>query len=961
MPIQRLISTAAPAASTTAAASAPGASTGAGAAPAPAADAAPYTERFARWSKTNEARLKESAPGKTRNRSFYASKLKGLVCSRHTANPPVIAFGADNAAWGLESAQEFVSLLYMQKAEWLNPDKIDKVELAQAVYEVLAKNPEGAVDAYLKAIHFPRSLEDVKDDFGHGAGYYAHRWRPLAFDSAGNLVGCVLPFVLNHDALASLHVLRDVLAALQAWFGMTTGLERASHFKDRETAAASVVAKTLDIFSKAPSPWEAKEIGRQLREIAPQLEAELRAAFAHGDAGDLCRVGPKTEQFEQDIGKVKAHLYNKAAELKGNERSIQYRAASSAVKLTGGIAALGAAKGGPAAAGIAAATLALSSIPHLVYHLTDAGVDDARAKGMATLENNLKMVDQWINTTEFSAQEIAATYDAYYRGLISRQQCADALSRAFNMKAVCGLTELMGGVQASVANKLLEGQLAKTIGQMVCAHKKATSAGLPPCVREHYRKATQRYEQKAERLFQDLCHLKGMSHHIEQALRANTEEATVQSLDEASAALHRIQDQDVHTLLTSRSLEQQADVMGKARTLNRDDMFKYGISYGVNNIAELAATGATFGLSTHTAANLLAGQDTGPKRYGVAGMLSALTGPASYTVSGQRTNMKDAHGAPRAQLQQVAWQPSGVRPAFAVALDAAAPGAHSGPSVIQTLRNIRDHGATPDKLAVDAGAFQYEIDFTKTQPYSDERQAAMRLRDKGRLKAENGKIALRLFWVALRALGTDRAKTHLKAIKEERARIFSLKGDVRNKLRQENGALLSKALQDAAATDLSTVSMDDFMRALNDGLAPPLPTRVHRVPPVMPEAMSRLLDGHAGNATHLVLRTSDGRFLCASRPGIGQPWTVEAPGGRGAPLGEFFASQQCELQEIGVIPFTWREDLPAQLGALPLNLEAQRVFQDAISAGGGRIQSMWSAVHWSPADFDLIAKFLGDD
>jgi hypothetical protein len=220
----------------------------------------------------------------------------------------------------------------------------------------------------------------------------------------------------------------------------------------------------------------------------------------------------------------------------------------------------------------------------------------------------------------------------------------------------------------------------------------------------------------------------------------------------------------------------------------------------------------------------------------------------------------------------------------------------------------------------------------------------MSWQDKIRLMKENGWIGLRLFWVGLRALGTDSAKTHLKATRDQRAEIFRLKGEVRNRLRQKNGELLKTALQDLAVTNmpyLRTLDMDGFMRVLNDGLEPPLATQVQRVPPVTPEAMTRLLDGHAGQENHLVLRTADGRVLSASRTNIGQAGGVEAPTGR-VLLSEFVATRHNVLQEIGVIPFTWRPELPARLSELPLRLNGD-------GAHGGNIESMWT-LNWTDRD-----------
>jgi hypothetical protein len=76
---------------------------------------------------------------------YWQSKLIGLCRPRLTHNPPATAFStaAPDAApvtWGREPAMNFVALLYKQKADWLNPAKIDKLELAHAVYQLEQKD-----------------------------------------------------------------------------------------------------------------------------------------------------------------------------------------------------------------------------------------------------------------------------------------------------------------------------------------------------------------------------------------------------------------------------------------------------------------------------------------------------------------------------------------------------------------------------------------------------------------------------------------------------------------------------------------------------------------------------------------------------------------------------------------------------------------------------------------------------
>lgn len=912
-------------------------STDAGTASGSAAPA--YAARLDEWSATNQQRLDRHAQlYSKKDGKYWQSKLIGLCRPRLTHNPPATAFStaAPDAApvtWGREPAMNFVALLYKQKADWLNPAKIDKLELAHAVYQLEQKDAQGALGAYRAALHLPWTLEEIKKDLGNGAGYYAHRWKPLALDNMVFALGCAVPLAAHADpaALATLHALRIALSILHAWFGMQTGWERVSHFKDREVAAASMVAKALDIFSQAPAPWDAKALAGELAAVAPQLKQELEAALNISDADKMRQLGPKLDEFEQSLERIKAHLYNKAAELKGNKRSLKYRSTSSVIRLVGGVASVATgAKAGPLAGGITvAASLALSLIPHAIYHFTDAGVDDARDKGIALLENNLKMVNRWINTDEFTAAEIAGLYENYTSDPTpdAEARIRRALDNAFNMQVVPAMVELVGGIQATVCEKLLLGKLAKATSTMVQAHRKATSSKQPGLRREHYRREAERCEQRAARLFEDHHRLKRAFHYLDRALQSGDEHRTVELLDQASEAFAAITDEDVHTLLLSRSQQKQVEVMAQARILNKEELFKYGLSYAVAGAPELASIGATIGLSAHAAANLAHGQTKGPRRFYAANLIAAVASFPGYAVSGQRPNLQEAHGNQRSghltdqedmEKSQVAVSPivfpGAERDAAGAALQAA-------------FAQIKSNGATPHTLQVQAEDLEYSLDFTKTQPFYDEQRDLLPRQDRLRLLGVEGWIALRLLWVAIRAIGPDPVKRHLKATREERREILRLKTAMRERIREQNFELLTGAVNpesEVAKARLREMDMDEFFRVLGESLEQPIKVRVARrygADPVgSADDIQTWMDQVARADDHLMFRTADGHFATARRDGPGKQWLVLSGEHRIA-LARFIQDRGAVPVEAAILPFGWRTDVPRRLQDFEAALE----------------------------------------
>jgi hypothetical protein len=239
----------------------------------------------------------------------------------------------------------------------------------------------------------------------------------------------------------------------------------------------------------------------------------------------------------------------------------------------------------------------------------------------------------------------------------------------------------------------------------------------------------------------------------------------------------------------------------------------------------------------------------------------------------------------------------------------------------QVLAQTKTNGAMPQALRVKGDGLEYVIDFTKTQPYFDEHYAAKSLGDKLRQFKEEGWIGLRLFWVGLRALGADGAKTHLKNTRTERDELMSLKAGIRDQLRAENFELLKKALAsdyETSKSSLRQLDMKGLMGLIDAGLEQPINKRIILRPGKSSNSVDSIknwMDEAARNENYLVVRTADNRFATASREGLGQAWTVDCEGSS-KPLNEFLKQDGAAPSEIGVIPFTWRTDVRDRLKGL---------------------------------------------
>jgi hypothetical protein len=115
-----------------------------------------YDGKYAEWYEDNKKRLDEHATEYDKKKSrYYFEKLRSMIRARRTPNPPVTSFATgkgEEGDWELESVERFVSLLYKQRSDWLNPAKKDKIHLARAVYEVQQKNPEAGSETVFKCV-----------------------------------------------------------------------------------------------------------------------------------------------------------------------------------------------------------------------------------------------------------------------------------------------------------------------------------------------------------------------------------------------------------------------------------------------------------------------------------------------------------------------------------------------------------------------------------------------------------------------------------------------------------------------------------------------------------------------------------------------------------------------------------------------------------------------------------------